>query len=81
MGGGNAQKTAMARAKNAAKASADKNAGGGAAGQKARTNTDALFTCKVTYKSFPKQQRKAAEQHVKDNCPGKTFEECFPDWK
>jgi len=80
MGGGNAQKTAMARAKNAAKASAESKGGGGAAGQKART-TQQSYICKVTYKTFNAQQKGAAEKHVQENCKGKSFEECFPDWK
>ena len=70
----------MSRAKNQAKASAGSKGGGGAEGQKAR-NTQPSYTCKVTYKSFPAQQKKAAEKHVQDNCPGKSFEQCFPDWK
>mmetsp|Transcript_46048 Transcript_46048/g.104933 ORF Transcript_46048/g.104933 Transcript_46048/m.104933 type:complete len:81 (-) Transcript_46048:207-449(-) len=80
MGGGNAQKSATARAKNAEKAAAEAKGGGGSAGQKARTSQPS-YTCKVTYKTFPATQRKAAEQHVQDKCPGKTFEQCFPDWK
>mmetsp|Transcript_61386 Transcript_61386/g.112495 ORF Transcript_61386/g.112495 Transcript_61386/m.112495 type:complete len:81 (-) Transcript_61386:435-677(-) len=80
MGGGNAQKTAMARAKNAAKASAASKGGGGDEGKKART-AQPSYTCKVTYKTFPATQRKAAEKHVQDNGKGKTFAECFPDWK
>jgi hypothetical protein len=40
MGGGNAQKTAISRARHNEKAAAQKNAGGGKAGMQARICTD-----------------------------------------
>ena len=80
MGGGNAQKSATARARAAAKAAAGDKGGGGASGKEART-TQPSYTCKKSFKIFPATQKKAAEKHVQDKYPGVAFEECFPDWK
>jgi len=63
MGGGNAQKTAMARAKNQAKAKADASGGGGSKGKEKRTNNMDI-KCSVCMQCFPSTQVKAAQAHA-----------------
>ena len=77
MGGGNAQKTAMARAKNLAKAKADAKGGGGKEGLAKRTNNMDL-KCTVCMQCFPSTQVKAAQSHVENKHPKSDFATCFP---
>merc|ERR1712039_863887 len=77
MGGGNANKTAMSRAKNQAKAAKEAAGGGGSAGQAKRTAAMDL-KCTVCMQCFPTTQRKAAEAHAESKHPKSSFAECFP---
>mmetsp|Transcript_75645 Transcript_75645/g.212072 ORF Transcript_75645/g.212072 Transcript_75645/m.212072 type:complete len:82 (+) Transcript_75645:106-351(+) len=77
MGGGNAQKTAMSRAKNAAKAKAEAAGGGGAGGKQARTAAMDL-KCSVCMQCFPNTQVKAAQAHAESKHPKSDFATCFP---
>mmetsp|Transcript_49433 Transcript_49433/g.78649 ORF Transcript_49433/g.78649 Transcript_49433/m.78649 type:complete len:81 (-) Transcript_49433:183-425(-) len=77
MGGGNAQKTAMARAKNAAKAKAEGGGGGGKSGQEKRQNNMDL-KCSVCMQCFPSTQVKAAQAHAESKHPKSDFATCFP---
>merc|ERR1711948_125606 len=77
MGGGNAQKTAMARAKNAAKASAQGAGGGGKDGLAKRTNNMDL-KCSICMQTFPSTQVKGAQAHAESKHPKETFDKCFP---
>eukprot|EP00405_Crypthecodinium_cohnii_P002999 CAMPEP_0194765568 /NCGR_PEP_ID=MMETSP0323_2-20130528/26926_1 /TAXON_ID=2866 ORGANISM="Crypthecodinium cohnii, Strain Seligo" /NCGR_SAMPLE_ID=MMETSP0323_2 /ASSEMBLY_ACC=CAM_ASM_000346 /LENGTH=81 /DNA_ID=CAMNT_0039695359 /DNA_START=82 /DNA_END=327 /DNA_ORIENTATION=- len=77
MGGGNAQKTAMARAKNAAKAKAEAAGGGGAKGMASRTAAMDL-KCTVCMQCFPNTQLKAAQAHAESKHPKSDFATCFP---
>mmetsp|Transcript_73889 Transcript_73889/g.175875 ORF Transcript_73889/g.175875 Transcript_73889/m.175875 type:complete len:83 (+) Transcript_73889:108-356(+) len=77
MGGGNAQKTAMARAKNAAKAAKEGGGGGGAAGKDKRMNNMDL-KCTVCMQCFPSTQVKAAMAHAESKHPKSDFGTCFP---
>mmetsp|Transcript_92798 Transcript_92798/g.271653 ORF Transcript_92798/g.271653 Transcript_92798/m.271653 type:complete len:81 (+) Transcript_92798:86-328(+) len=77
MGGGNAQKTAMSRAKNAAKASAAAGGGGGKSGQEKRTAAMDL-KCSICMQCFPATQAKAAQAHAENKHPKEEFTKCFP---
>lgn len=79
MGGGNAQKTAMSRAKNQAAASSAGVGGGGAAGMQARSGNLSVI-CSVCRTSFMASQSRAQLQaHVDAKHSGKsTYELCFP---
>mmetsp|Transcript_10704 Transcript_10704/g.28343 ORF Transcript_10704/g.28343 Transcript_10704/m.28343 type:complete len:83 (-) Transcript_10704:129-377(-) len=77
MGGGNAQKTAMSRAKNMAKAKADAAGGGGKNGQQQRTAAMDL-KCTVCMQCFPNTQVKMAQAHVESKHPKSDFATCFP---
>mmetsp|Transcript_32242 Transcript_32242/g.73149 ORF Transcript_32242/g.73149 Transcript_32242/m.73149 type:complete len:81 (+) Transcript_32242:97-339(+) len=77
MGGGNAQKTAMSRAKNAAKAAKDGAGGGGASGKEKRA-AEMSLKCTVCMQSFPSTQQKAAQQHAETKHPKSDFATCFP---
>lgn len=77
MGGGNANKTMMARQKKMEKAAADKAGGGGAAGAAAR-KTDLSLVCSQCKQAFPGNQAKMAKVHVESKHPKSNFAECFP---
>mmetsp|Transcript_18876 Transcript_18876/g.47355 ORF Transcript_18876/g.47355 Transcript_18876/m.47355 type:complete len:83 (-) Transcript_18876:176-424(-) len=77
MGGGNAQKTAMARAKNAAKAAKEAAGGGGASGKASRQAAMDL-KCSVCMQCFPNTQVKAAQAHAESKHPKSDFATCFP---
>ena len=77
MGGGNAQKTAMSRAKNQAKAGKEGVAGGGSAGKEKRTNNMDL-KCTVCMQAFPSTQVKGAQAHAESKHPKSSFAVCFP---
>merc|ERR1711974_308883 len=80
MGGGNAQKSATARAKNAEKAAQAAKGGGGAAGV-AKRNAIPAHVCSVCKQSFPSKQKKGAEQHVESKHAKSDFATCFPTWE
>ena len=75
MGGGNAQKSATARARNLK--NAPKVGGGGAAGVAERQNVLGL-KCEMCMQPFPTNQVKAAKMHAETKHPKQTFQECFP---
>merc|ERR1711924_487702 len=76
-GGGNAQKTAMSRAKNAAKASKDGAGGGGASGAAKRAaNMD--LKCSICMQTFPSTQKRAAQAHAESKHAKEEFLKCFP---
>mmetsp|Transcript_92940 Transcript_92940/g.161516 ORF Transcript_92940/g.161516 Transcript_92940/m.161516 type:complete len:84 (-) Transcript_92940:260-511(-) len=77
MGGGNAQKTAMARAKNAAKKASEGAGGGGKAGKDKRMNNMDL-KCTVCMQTFPSTQMKGAQAHAESKHPKSDFKTCFP---
>mmetsp|Transcript_82015 Transcript_82015/g.232218 ORF Transcript_82015/g.232218 Transcript_82015/m.232218 type:complete len:82 (-) Transcript_82015:95-340(-) len=77
MGGGNAQKTAMARAKNAAKAAAEGGGGGGKDG-KAKRQAQMDLKCTICMQPFPTTQVKGAQAHVESKHPKSDFATCFP---
>mmetsp|Transcript_4137 Transcript_4137/g.10472 ORF Transcript_4137/g.10472 Transcript_4137/m.10472 type:complete len:82 (+) Transcript_4137:90-335(+) len=76
MGGGNAQKSAISRAKNLAKAGSD-TGGGGSTGQAKRTAAMDL-KCTVCMQCFPNTQVKAAQQHAETKHAKSDFATCFP---
>mmetsp|Transcript_10774 Transcript_10774/g.30387 ORF Transcript_10774/g.30387 Transcript_10774/m.30387 type:complete len:83 (+) Transcript_10774:59-307(+) len=77
MGGGNAQKTAMSRAKNQAKSSKANASGGGKGGLEKRTNNMDI-KCSICMQCFPSTQVKAAQAHAADKHPKEDFTKCFP---
>mmetsp|Transcript_31306 Transcript_31306/g.82954 ORF Transcript_31306/g.82954 Transcript_31306/m.82954 type:complete len:80 (-) Transcript_31306:65-304(-) len=77
MGGGNAQKTAIARAKNAAK---DVGSGGGGKDGAAKRTTQPSHVCKICMQSFPATQIKAAQAHVENKHSKEVFATCFPEF-
>lgn len=80
MGGGNANKSANARAKNLAKEAAQAGGGGGAAGAAKRT-TQPSQVCTVCKQSFPQTQIKAAQAHVESKHAKSDFKTCFPGFE
>jgi hypothetical protein len=78
MGGGNAQKSATARARNDAKKGTD-NKGGGAAGIEKRNGGGTNIICSQCKQAFMSTQRKMAEQHQESKHPKMDFKTCFPD--
>jgi hypothetical protein len=77
MGGGNAQKSATARARNEANKS--KAGGDGKAGIEKRTGGGANIICAQCKQAFMSTQRKMAEQHQESKHPKMDFKTCFPD--
>jgi len=77
MGGGNAEKSARARADNMKKAAAQAGGGGGSSGKDKRVNIPAQ-TCTVCMQSFPQTQIKAAQAHVESKHAKSDFATCFP---
>mmetsp|Transcript_141678 Transcript_141678/g.394991 ORF Transcript_141678/g.394991 Transcript_141678/m.394991 type:complete len:82 (+) Transcript_141678:85-330(+) len=77
MGGGNAQKTAMSRAKNQAKAAKEASGGGGKEGLAKRTNNMDL-KCAICMQCFPSTQVKGAQAHAESKHPKEEFAKCFP---
>jgi hypothetical protein len=77
MGGGNAQKSATARARNDAKK--DKSGGDGKAGIEKRTGGGQNIICAQCKQAFMGTQRKMAEQHAESKHPKMDFKTCFPD--
>jgi hypothetical protein len=75
MGGGNAQKTAMSRAKNQAKAGSDK-------GSQLAANAAALsLKCKICMQPFICTSSEAKlKEHSDAKHPKQTFAECFPGY-
>ena len=82
MGGGNANKTANARArKNAADAAAG--SASSAESRKVQATANAAIMCKICMSTFPKTVRKPElEQHIesKHAKAKKTMEDCFPGY-
>mmetsp|Transcript_606 Transcript_606/g.1098 ORF Transcript_606/g.1098 Transcript_606/m.1098 type:complete len:81 (+) Transcript_606:67-309(+) len=78
MGGGNAQKSASKREKNAAKAkAASGNSSQLASNKKAMTNV-----CSVCRQSFMcTMSETGLRQHVDNKHSGKSFQECFPTFQ
>jgi len=68
MGGGNAQKSATARARNLEKAGAEKNAGGGAKGKEARSGGDMAAAMAIAQAKREEVKKKRAEG-VRDPAP------------
>merc|ERR1712070_856878 len=76
MGGGNAQKSAIARERNAAAAKAR---AGGNSNLKSK-DKDMAYQCKVCKQQFMCTAAiELMEQHVENKHKGKTYEDCF-DW-
>ncbi|CAG9463593.1 unnamed protein product [Pedinophyceae sp. YPF-701] len=76
MGGGNAQKSATKRARNAEKAAkANK-------GSQLKVNASAMTNkCSVCMTQFMcTAAKRMLQEHVDGKHPKKTFEECFPDF-
>ncbi|KAJ3265165.1 hypothetical protein HDU77_006210 [Chytriomyces hyalinus] len=75
MGGGNAQKSAMARARNAKNASAD-------AKSQLKVNEQAKnVQCGICRQTFLLTIReKALQEHIDSKHSGKTIKDCFPTW-
>ncbi|EOD20147.1 hypothetical protein EMIHUDRAFT_117742 [Emiliania huxleyi CCMP1516] len=66
MGGGNAQKSAMARQKNAEKAAKEGQGGGGAAGMKARSADSSVHAAAIAERSALQAQREERERLKKE---------------
>jgi len=79
MGGGNAEKSARARADNMKKAAAQAGGGGGASAQAKRT-VQPSHNCTICKQSFPQTQIKGAQQHVESKHAKSDFATCFPDF-
>mmetsp|Transcript_30253 Transcript_30253/g.86814 ORF Transcript_30253/g.86814 Transcript_30253/m.86814 type:complete len:82 (-) Transcript_30253:389-634(-) len=79
MGGGNAEKSARARADAMKKANAQAGGGGGAAGAAKRTQQPSQV-CKICMQAFPCTQIKAAQAHVESKHSKSDFATCFPNF-
>lgn len=77
MGGGNAQKSATARARN--DANKKKEGGGGKDGIEKRNGGGVNIICSQCKQAFMSTQRKMAEQHQESKHPKIDFKTCFPD--
>eukprot|EP00811_Abedinium_folium_P019027 NODE_27956_length_494_cov_3.193460.p4 GENE.NODE_27956_length_494_cov_3.193460~~NODE_27956_length_494_cov_3.193460.p4 ORF type:complete len:83 (-),score=26.78 NODE_27956_length_494_cov_3.193460:159-407(-) len=77
MGGGNAEKSARARADAAKKKAAEGSGGGGAGGAAKRAAP--TFACSICRQSFPTTQPKMMQMHVDSRHSKSAFSECFPE--
>mmetsp|Transcript_11597 Transcript_11597/g.24021 ORF Transcript_11597/g.24021 Transcript_11597/m.24021 type:complete len:83 (-) Transcript_11597:331-579(-) len=77
MGGGNAEKSARARADNLKKAQAAGKGGGGASEKEKRT-VQPSHVCTICKQAFPQTQIKGAQQHVESKHAKSDFATCFP---
>ncbi len=80
MGGGNGLKSHMARERHKAKEDAKGVGGGGAAGIKARTESNCGTVCSICRANFTSiRMKKQLVDHAAIKHPNSSLAECFPD--
>lgn len=78
MGGGNAQKSATSRARNAEKMAKIKKGGTSQLKQNSAAQSHICNICRTAF--ICTMSREGLEQHVKGRHEKSTFEACFPDY-